>query len=85
MRTPNWDKTFTHAVEVRVFRKNVQTQAAYKEIIARLVEEGGSFAVSAGRLWLSAYSLTIFAATVEELTEPADTASLVAQRQQERE
>jgi hypothetical protein len=58
MRAPNWSQTFTHAIEIRQFRTE-QGQQDYRDIIDKLIEEGGSFAVVAGSLWLSAFSLTV--------------------------
>jgi virulence-associated protein VapD len=59
MRQPNWDKTFTHAIEIRQFRASDKTRQDYRDIIDKLMEEGGSFAVCAGSLYLSTFSLTV--------------------------
>lgn len=57
MTTPNWSKTFTHSIEINQFRATEQAQQDYRDIISKLIETGGSFAVSSGHLYLSEYSL----------------------------
>lgn len=79
MRTPLWDSILTHSVEIWQFRNQTGPSAEYEEIISRLIEGGGSFAVGGGKLWLSQYSVTIYAQAVEELTTGGLTARLVAQ------
>lgn len=58
MNTPNWNRTFTYAVEIRQFRTD-QGQTHYRAMIDKLLEEGGSFAVTDGHLWLSDFSLAV--------------------------
>jgi len=56
MNTPNWHKTFTHAIDLRQMRTE-QAQKDYRAMIDKLLEEGGSFAICNGHLWLSDFSL----------------------------
>lgn len=58
MNTPNWNRTFRHSVDLRQFRTE-QNQAHYRAMIDKLLEEGGSFAVCDGHLWLSDFSLAV--------------------------
>lgn len=59
MKQPNWNATFTHAIEIRQFRATPEAQQDYRDMISKLINEGGSFAVSDGALWLSTFSLTV--------------------------
>lgn len=57
MRTPNWEKTFTYSIEIHQFRTE-KGQQDYRLMIDKLLEEGASFAVSAGYLWLSDFAFS---------------------------
>lgn len=58
MNTPTLGSTFTHSVEISQFRTE-EGEKDYRAFIDKLLETGGSFAVTAGKLWLSDFSLKV--------------------------